>query len=195
MNQTEGVGVKASINDDGKLVLSSDDDIAVKIVNAGDDAAATITNHVGEAVTLANDENQIAVGTVELNGGGKDFSFVGASDEVFGGVNGSSSLTNVDSIDISTAKGSQDALAIIDAAIAGIDSQRADLGAVQNRLNYTVNNLGSIQTNVADARSRIMDVDFAKETSALTKQQILSQSSSAMLAQANQIPQAALSLL
>ncbi|MGL5409862.1 MAG: flagellin, partial [Shewanella sp.] len=61
--------------------------------------------------------------------------------------------------------------------------------------NYTVNNLGNIQTNVADARSRIMDVDFAKETAQMTKQQILSQSSSAMLAQANQIPQVALSLL
>ncbi|WP_037420315.1 flagellin, partial [Shewanella xiamenensis] len=86
-------------------------------------------------------------------------------------------------------------LAVIDAAIAGIDGQRADLGAVQNRMNFTINNLGNISTNVSDARSRVQDVDFAKETATMTKQQILSQTSSAMLAQANQLPQVALSLL
>ncbi|MCU7978053.1 hypothetical protein L5M43_22905 [Shewanella sp. SW36] len=82
-----------------------------------------------------------------------------------------------------------------DNALAGIDAQRADLGAVQNRMSFTINNLGNVQTNVADARSRIQDVDFAKETAQMTKQQILSQTSSAMLAQANQLPQVALSLL
>ena len=74
-------------------------------------------------------------------------------------------------------------------------SQRADLGAIQNRMSHTLDNLQNIQNNVSDARSRIMDVDFARETSEMTKQQILLQSSSAMLAQANQIPQIALSLL
>ncbi|WP_037420582.1 flagellin, partial [Shewanella xiamenensis] len=86
-------------------------------------------------------------------------------------------------------------LAVIDAAIAGIDSSRSDLGAVQNRMSFTINNLNNISTNVSDARSRIQDVDFAKETATMTKQQILSQTSSAMLAQANQLPQVALSLL
>ncbi|WP_317630045.1 flagellin [Shewanella sp. SW1] len=108
---------------------------------------------------------------------------------------GSSKLSEVSKVDIGTAKGAQDALAVIDSAIAGIDSQRADLGAVQNRMNFTINNLGNVQTNVADARSRIQDVDFAKETAEMTKKQILSQTSSAMLAQANQLPQVALSLL
>lgn len=103
--------------------------------------------------------------------------------------------TSIATLDISSATGAQDALAIIDAAIGEIDSQRADLGAVQNRMNFTINNLSNIQTNVSDARSRIQDVDFAKETADLTKQQILSQTSSSMLAQANQLPQTALSLL
>ncbi|WP_276531491.1 flagellin [Shewanella indica] len=102
---------------------------------------------------------------------------------------------SVAGIDIGTADGAQSAISIIDAAIAGIDSQRADLGAVQNRMSFTINNLNSISTNVSDARSRIQDVDFAKETAQMTKQQILSQTSSAMLAQANQLPQVALSLL
>ncbi|ADN75235.1 flagellin domain protein [Ferrimonas balearica DSM 9799] len=106
-----------------------------------------------------------------------------------------STLSTVASIDISSADGAQSAIDIIDGAISMIDNQRADLGAVQNRLSHTINNLGNIQTNVADARSRIQDVDFAKETAEMTKQQVLQQSGSAMLAQANQIPQLALSLL
>ncbi|MCL2906337.1 MULTISPECIES: flagellin [Shewanella] len=108
---------------------------------------------------------------------------------------GTSTLNSVSKININSAQGAQDAIAVIDAAIAGIDSQRSDLGAVQNRMNFTISNLSNISTNVSDARSRVQDVDFAKETANMTKQQILSQTSSAMLAQANQLPQVALSLL
>ncbi|KVW99950.1 flagellin [Shewanella frigidimarina] len=122
-----------------------------------------------------------------------------AVNEVLGGgataTTAGSALNKVSSIDIGTATGAQDALAVIDAAIGGIDAQRADLGAVQNRMNFTINNLGNIQNNVSDARSRIQDVDFASESAELSKQQILSQASSSMLAQANQLPQVALSLL
>ena len=106
-----------------------------------------------------------------------------------------STRNTVNKLSITTADGAQDAISVIDAAIASIDGQRADLGAVQNRMNFTISNLSNIQSNVSDARSRIQDVDFATETAQLTKQQILSQTSSAMLAQANQIPQTALSLL
>ncbi|MFS1421999.1 flagellin [Shewanella sp. 10N.286.48.B5] len=106
-----------------------------------------------------------------------------------------SAVATVADLDISHAAGAQSAIATIDAAIGQIDSQRADLGAVQNRMNFTINNLSNVQANVTDARSRIQDVDFASETAQLTKQQILSQTSSAMLSQANQLPQTALSLL
>jgi flagellin len=120
-------------------------------------------------------------------------------DEILGGgataTAGSSTLNAVSKIDINSAQGAQDAIAVIDAAIAGIDSQRSDLGAVQNRMTFTISNLSNISTNVSDARSRVQDVDFAKETATMTKQQILSQTSSAMLAQANQLPQVALQLL
>ncbi|MCL1093750.1 flagellin [Shewanella kaireitica] len=138
--------------------------------------------------------------TAELNlSSPDDFTVTGtAVDEVLNGASatkGSSSLNAISAVDIGTAQGAQDALAVIDAAIAGIDGERADLGAVQNRMNFTINNLSNVQSNVSDARGRIQDVDFAKETAELTKQQILSQTSSAMLAQANQLPQAALSLL
>jgi flagellin len=112
---------------------------------------------------------------------------------VLGG--GASALESVDDIDVSSAQGAQSAVNIIDGAIAMIDSQRADLGAVQNRMSFTISNLSNVQNNVSDARSRIQDVDFASESAELSKQQILSQASSAMLAQANQLPQVALSLL
>ena len=121
------------------------------------------------------------------------FSISGTTATISGGA--ASTLSKISDIDLSTDKSAQKALSVIDGALAGIDSQRADLGAIQNRMNFTISNLSNIQSNVTDARSRIQDVDFASETAQLTKQQILSQTSSAMLAQANQIPQTALSLL
>jgi flagellin len=86
-------------------------------------------------------------------------------------------------------------LALVDAQIAAVDVQRANLGAIQNRLSYNISNNANVQANVADARSRIVDVDFASETATMTKNQVLQQTGSAMLAQANQLPQVALSLL
>ena len=106
-----------------------------------------------------------------------------------------SSLDSVKDIDISTATGAQDALGIINGAISNIDSQRAQLGAVQNRFENTISNLQNISENSSAARSRIRDTDFAAETSELTKNQILQQAGTAILAQANQLPQAVLSLL
>jgi flagellin len=103
--------------------------------------------------------------------------------------------TSVSSVDISSQNGSQSALEVIDAALASIDDQRADLGALQNRFDYTISNLSNIQENVSASRSRIQDTDFAVETAELTKNQILQQAGTSILAQANQIPQAAISLL
>jgi len=83
----------------------------------------------------------------------------------------------------------------IDDAIEYVNQQRSALGAVRNRLDHTISNLTSISTNTAAARSRIMDTDYAEETSEMTKNQILNQASTAMLAQANKISQSVLSLL
>lgn len=101
----------------------------------------------------------------------------------------------VDDIDITDVIGSQKAVIVIDDAIAAIDAQRADLGAVQNRFENTIGNLQNIAENVSAARGRIQDTDFAAETANLTKNQILQQAGTAILAQANQLPQAVLSLL
>jgi len=101
----------------------------------------------------------------------------------------------VGDIDISKVSGSQDAIAILDAALQQIDNQRADLGAVQNRFDNTIANLENISENVSAARGRIQDTDFAAETANLSKNQILQQAGTAILAQAKQLPQAVLSLL
>lgn len=87
------------------------------------------------------------------------------------------------------------AITMMDEAIKKVDGQRANMGATQNRLESTINNLANTRENVSAGMSRIKDVDFAQETVNLTKQQILQQAGTSILAQAKQIPQAALSLL
>ena len=102
---------------------------------------------------------------------------------------------NIDSVDISTQAGAKDAVDKIKAAINIVSSTRGDLGAIQNRLEHTINNLSVTAENMTAAESRIRDVDMANEMMAYTKNNILVQSSQAMLAQANQIPQGVLQLL
>ena len=103
--------------------------------------------------------------------------------------------TTVANLSISTAADSQIAIQALDAAIQQVDSQRAALGAVQNRFDSTVSNLESISENSTAARSRVQDADFAAETAELTKQQTLQQASTAILSQANQLPSSVLKLL
>ncbi|WP_415905080.1 flagellin [Neptuniibacter sp. QD48_55] len=98
-------------------------------------------------------------------------------------------------IDISTAAGAQEAIDILDAALEDVNSVRSDLGAVNNRLDFTINNLSNVSENAAAARSRIEDADFAAESAALSRAQVLQQAGTAMLAQANAAPQQVLSLL
>ncbi|MGE8275219.1 flagellin [Stenotrophomonas geniculata] len=98
-------------------------------------------------------------------------------------------------IKIETVAGAQQALEIVDTALGSINSTRADLGAIQNRFTSVVANLQTSTENLSASRSRIKDTDFAKETAELTRTQILQQAGTAMLAQANQVPQGVLSLL
>ena len=99
------------------------------------------------------------------------------------------------SMDVSTAQSSQGLLSVIDSFIGYVDGKRADLGAIQNRMESTIRNQSNIMENTTDARSRIRDTDFAAETANLTQQSIIQQAASSMLMQANQRPQMALSLL
>ncbi|MGV8958947.1 MAG: flagellin [Stenotrophomonas sp.] len=102
---------------------------------------------------------------------------------------------NVADLDVSTVTGAQKALSLVDNALSAINSTRADLGAIQNRFTSVVANLQTSSENLSASRSRIKDTDFAKETAELTRTQILQQAGTAMLAQANQVPQNVLSLL
>jgi flagellin len=142
---------------------------------------------------LANDTTSVAVnaaGTMNsraLTASNDTANFsVGAAD---------SREVTIEDIDISTMGGATSAIDVIDAAIASIDDQRSNLGATQNRLESTISNLTNISENVSAARSRIRDVDFAQETAKMSQNQILQQAGTTILAQANQLPQAALSLL
>ena len=99
------------------------------------------------------------------------------------------------SIDITAQSTAQAVLGAVDSMLEVVDGKRAELGAVQNRLDSTIRNQANISENVSAARSRIRDADFATETANMTKQNILQQAASSILAQANQRPQSALSLL
>ncbi len=101
----------------------------------------------------------------------------------------------VKDLNVSTYVGAQQALEIVDKALESVNSVRADLGAIQNRFTSVVANLQTSSENLSASRSRIRDTDFAKETAELTRTQILQQAGTAMLAQANQVPQNVLSLL
>ena len=140
-----------------------------------DGKTASIALHVGESSANAN---QITVTLTAMSS-----SSIG------------SAKVNVKAIDIKTAAGAKAAIDTINNAIDGISSQRSDFGALQNRLEHTINNLGVQTENITAAESRIRDVDMAKEMMSYTKNNILVQASQAMLAQANQIPQGVLQLL
>ncbi|MCE6953000.1 flagellar filament protein [Cereibacter sphaeroides] len=106
-----------------------------------------------------------------------------------------SKLSAVSQIDLTTSEGAAEAIKVIDVALSKISESRADLGAVSNRLDSTISNLTNISTSVQAAKSQVMDADFAAESTALARGQILSQAATAMLAQANSSKQNVLSLL
>ncbi|MDZ7621054.1 MAG: flagellin [Candidatus Competibacteraceae bacterium] len=127
---------------------------------------------------------------------GKSFSVVATNTNVVAsGASGQSTLSKVSDINISTQRGSNDAISVLDKALSFVNDLRADLGAVQNRFSSTINNLQTTSENISDARARIQDADFAKETANLSRGQILQQAGIAMLAQANQSQQGVLQLL
>lgn len=202
---TLGITVNYNESND-ELIITSEtgenitfgDTVGTVTANNADAVSASVQNSDGTwgAATDLDTAGLVFTGTVELNSA-KAYSLAtaGGAEDVFGADAVASTLTNITQTDITTADGAQNAIAVIDKAISNIDSQRADLGAVQNRFDSTVANLQSIVENSTSARSRIQDADFAAETAELTKQQTLQQASTAILAQANQLPSAVLSLL
>ncbi|MDD9154789.1 flagellin [Aliivibrio sp. S4TY2] len=160
---------------------------------AGDD--------IEEVATYINGQSSAVNASVTEDGKLQVFAAAEATDIAFSGSlsselgMGNKVTDTVKSIDVTTVGGSQKAVAILDSAMQYVDSNRADLGAFQNRFGHAINNLENINENTSAANSQIKDVDFAKETTAMTKSQILQQASSSILAQAKQAPNAALGLL
>ena len=146
---------------------------------------ATVIGSSGQAVSLA------------ANGGFSVSGLAFATSGVTGDASfaASNNFGAASTLSLSDANKAQSVLAAVDGIIAVIDAKRAELGAKQNRFASTIRNQENIIENVSSARSRIRDTDFATETANLTRAQILQQASSTILAQANQRPQAALSLL
>ena len=180
---------------------------ATMAVGAGIDTTAsqsvidTVTN-TGSTVT------QTAAGDSTTVGGKVSFSSSGtfnvtsdtakASGSLFSTAANSanvSTLSSIDNLDVSTVDHAANAIKAVDGALIQVDNMRGELGAIQNRFESTIANLSNVSENLSAARSRIMDADIAQETSAMTKNNILQQAGVAILAQANQAPQLALSLL
>ncbi len=203
---------------------STDRANAVAAINAQSSATGVVATDTGVGVSLAAaDGRNIVVGAITAGTSTgstlADFGLAAAATTgasinltysapsgvtgsvVFAGAMGALSTaiaatgTAVSGVDISSVAGANAALASIDAALQTIDSSRASLGAVQNRFTSTVANVQNSSQNVSAARSRIQDTDFAAETANLSRAQVLQQAGTAMVAQANQMPQEVLKLL
>ena len=193
---SDATGITAdftSANSKDSLSLTTSDGRDIKLVDFASDAGATESIDIGgTTLTEGTAVSAVKTGTVELSSSEGAITTANGNADV---VSSTNTFNAVDDLDIGSQAGAQSAIEVIDAAIAQIDGQRADLGAVQNRFQSTISNLSNISENVSAARSRVRDADFAAETAKLTQAQITQQASTTILAQANQRPQAALSLL
>jgi flagellin len=197
----QGANVAAAINQQsGKTGVTAADgrDIVVEDGTGGDSDAITQTGIDGSAAGGAVFHGNVTLSSSNVNG-----IVVGGANEInagmtaYEGIRGADtkSTNTVSSVDVSTASGALAAITTIDAALSSVNSSKAALGAYQNRFTAVVSNLQATSENLAASRSRIQDADFASETASLTRGQILQQAGTAMLAQANSLPNGVLALL
>ena len=172
--------------------------VTTNIIGTADSIALSngslATMKVGESITLVFGKREAASNTL----GNSIMTQIGANagQSMFISIGDMrAEAIGVDALDISTKFGAQTAIETVNNAITKVSSQRSSLGAMQNRLEHTINNLGAASENLTAAESRIRDVDMAKEMMNFTKSNIISQAATAMLAQANQQPQGVLQLL
>jgi flagellin len=215
----DDTAVKTTTNDGAYMVIrvagsvgsagASDFKLVDKNGNESVIASGTTMTLGDQTVTLSADSNTMKVGesfsvvfskaqAASTNLGGSIMTQIGANAGQTAFISIGDMRANaigVDQIDISKKFGAQTAVETINNAIEKVSSQRSALGAMQNRLEHTINNLGAASENLSAAESRIRDVDMAKEMMSFTKNSILQQAATAMLAQANQQPQGVLQLL
>ena len=206
-------GVTARVNDAGTgLVLTNAAGNDIHILNqsaTGQNLTATLPNSAtaitGNATltatpagTFGGASDLVITGQITLDSS-KSFSALdsngGTSGFLLANTATASQLQTVQNMDVSTVDGANRTLAIVDSAISAISGQRANYGALQSRFETAIANLNTSSENMSASRSRIQDADFAAETANLSRAQILQQAGTAMVAQANQIPQGVLALL
>lgn len=196
-------GVTAQVNDSGALEMTQADGKNITVAGFtttnGVANTATFDTATGTAATLtsgAATDSATAVGTVDFSSAsGFSVQSSVATGEVLSAQTLGGELSSVAGIDITDTTGANEAIAVIDAALTSVNSLRADLGAVQNRFESTIDNIAKTTENLSAAQSRILDADFASETAKLSKAQVLQQAGISVLAQANARPQQVLSLL
>ncbi|TMW70819.1 flagellin [Thauera sp. UPWRP] len=207
-DQASKTGVTAELASDGKSVIISNatgNDVAVSdtaVANGGTvtvtkqqrDASGALAAVTGDVVLAAdtNADDSITSGYIQLDSD-KSFSVDVTTSNAF--VDTNSALNKVSQLDVTNFEKATQALKTVDAALNLINRQRAAFGALQSRFEATVTNLNATSENLSASRSRIRDADFAAETANLTRAQILQQAGTAMLSQANALPQQVLSLL
>jgi len=196
-------GVTATLNSTKSAVIftqTDGKDVTLEgFTNSGAGTAGLKGANASTVATLTSGgtNSSLVAGTVTFNSsvGFTVVSSAGTTALAGGTTATASTSTDVTTIDISSVTGANAALSIVDAALNQVNKIRADLGAIQNRFITTIANLQSTSENLTGARSRIRDADFAAETANLSRSQILQQAGTAMLAQANAIPNNVLSLL
>jgi flagellin len=193
-------GVTAKLNDgNSALILTNASGENIDLTNSSGGAITFDVQNLdangdpklGAHAGVADGVTSRSIGYVEMTSD-KGFSIANNSSDFD---DGASTLNSVSEIDISTADGAQTALKIVDSALAAVNNQRATFGALQSRFTTAINNLQTTSENLSASRSRIQDTDFAAETASMTRSQILQQAGTAMLAQANSLPNNVLSLL
>ncbi len=203
-------GITAKLNSDSSgLILTNDSGKDINIANAAASSGSITLASQDAAATLASTSNTLTFtgavsgtagttvatrGTVEYNSD-KGYTVGGTGDTMTNTAATASTQKAVNTIDVSTVDGATRALKIIDSALAAVNGQRASFGALQSRFETSIANLNTSSENMSASRGRIQDADFAAETANLSRAQILQQAGTAMVAQANQIPQGVLSLL
>ncbi len=204
-DQSSKTGVTASLNAGGTAVIltnTAGNDITVSDTAVANVGAVTVQKldsaqaNSGVAITLASDttaDNATVVGNITLDSQ-KSFALDVTTSTVLA-ADASSTLKKVSDLDVTTFSKATDALKTVDSALAFISGARANLGALQSRFETTISNLQVTSENLSASRSRIVDADFAQETANLSRAQILQQAGTAMVAQANQLPQGVLALL
>jgi flagellin len=177
------------------LTLSTTDGRDISILNFTNSGATKTAVFSGVTLDGAGADSSIKSGSVSLSSTKGTITLGGANTDVFTSATQASAFSALNAVSLTSAPNSQLAIAVVDAAISQINVSRGDLGAYQNRFSSAIANLQTTSENLSASRSRIQDADFAAETANLTRNQILQQAGTAMLAQANSLPQNVLSLL